>query len=66
MYIEMKIKEIRERKKVSIEQLEISTGISKERISKIEAGEIDPSISEAEKIAQVLEVNIGELYEIVE
>ncbi|MCI8620298.1 MAG: helix-turn-helix transcriptional regulator [Clostridia bacterium] len=64
MHIEIKIREIRENKNVSLSQLSKITGISKSHISNIERGEKEPSISIIIRIALALHVDEKELYKI--
>ena len=62
MKIKMKIKEIREDKNITIEQLSKETGISTEELTSIEEGNINTAFSNIAKIAYILDVKVEELY----
>lgn len=64
MQIEIKIREIRNNKGISLSELSLMTGISKSHISNIERGEKEPSISILIRIAMALKVDEKELYKI--
>ena len=57
------LKEIREKKGLSIRQLALMSGISKSQISKIERGEAIPSILVLCQLADALHVEPEALYE---
>lgn len=65
MHIEIKIKEVRQSKKISISELSRLSGISKGHISKIERQEVLPSIHALVSIAIALKVDATELYEVI-
>lgn len=65
MKIEMLLKEIRKKKGYSLEQLSKMTGISRSHLNYIEKNEKEPSLTMAVRIAQVLNIDIKELYRIV-
>lgn len=61
--IKLKIKELREEKKLSYRQLEILSNVSKAMICDIEKGKRNPTIGTLEKIAKGLRVSIHDLIE---
>lgn len=64
MRVENLIREIRESKNISIVELAKMTKLSKGHISKIERGEIRPTIDTLVIIALALKVDVSELYKI--
>ena len=62
MKIEFYIKEVRERNKITLKQLEKKSGVSKTEINDIENGYKMPTIFTLEQIAMGLEVTIDKLY----
>ena len=64
MHIEMKIREVRESKHISLSELSKMTTISKSHLSNIERGEKEPSISILIRIALALKVDEKELYKV--
>ncbi len=64
MHIEIKIREVRENKDISLSELSRLTNISKSHLSNIERGEKEPSISILIRIALALKVDEKELYKI--
>lgn len=64
MRIEIKIREIRENKGISLSRLSEMTHISKSHLSNIEREEKEPSISVLIRIALALKVDEKELYKI--
>lgn len=64
MHIEIKIREIRESKNISLTELSKLTNISKSHLSNIERGEKEPSISILIRIALALKVDEKQLYKI--
>ena len=64
MHIEIKIREVRESKDMSLNELSKITNISKSHLSNIERGEKEPSISILIRIALALKVDEKELYKI--
>ena len=67
MIIKLKIKEVREKKNISIDYLVEDTGIEKERLLDIENNKIDVdkvSLAEMIVLSDSLDVSILELYEI--
>ncbi len=66
MRIEILLKDLRERKGYSLEQLSRLTGISTSHLNYIERNEKEPSLSYAIIIAKALNIKIEELYKIVQ
>lgn len=64
MHIEIIIREVRKRKKITLNELAKMTGISKSHLSNIERGEKEPSISMLIRIALALRIDERELYKI--
>ena len=57
----MQIKEIRQEKEISREELSKRTGIHSTLLWKYETGRITPGITNAQKIAEVLKCDIKDL-----
>lgn len=66
MRIEILLKEIRKKKGYSLEQLSRLTGISSSHLNYIEKNEKEPSLSMAVRLAQVLNIDIKELYKVIQ
>ena len=64
MKIEIKIREVRESKGMSLNELSRQTGISKSHLSNIERGEKEPGISVLVRIAMTLNVDVELLYQV--
>ena len=64
MRIEMRIREVREEKGISLSKLAEMTNISKSHLSDVERGEKEPSISIIVRIALALHVQEKELYKV--
>ena len=64
MRIELKIREVREKRNISINQLAEMTVITKSHLSYIERNEKEPSLSIIVRIALALRVDEKELYKI--
>jgi len=64
MRIEMRIREVREKKNISLNELAKMTNISKSHLSNIERGEKEPTLSVVIRIALALRVQETELYKI--
>lgn len=56
------VREKRKNKNFTQEQLSAATGINRQMIGRLENNEYMPSISQLEKLAEVLEFDIPELY----
>lgn len=65
MYIIIKLKEIREKNNLSLEELSRKTGISTSHLNYIERGEKEPSLSMVIRIAVALNIDEKELYKVV-
>jgi len=65
MVIKFKIKEIRESKGISLNQLSEMSGVSGTHINDIERGEKEPTLSVLIKIAVALDVDERQLYEVI-
>lgn len=65
MRIEILIRNVREEKGISINQLSNMTGISKGHLSRIENQETMPTILTLERIAIALKVDSKELYKTI-
>lgn len=64
MHVELRIREVRESKNISLTELSKLTNISKSHLSNIERGEKEPSISILIRIALALKVDEKDLYKI--
>lgn len=62
MNIEMKIKQIRQRKNISLAELSAKSGVSKTEINDVENNKKKPSLQTVILLAQALEVNVEDLY----
>ena len=62
MKIEIKLKELRKQKNITLSELAKMTGISKSHLNYIENGIKEPTISVLVLIAKALNVKIDELY----
>ncbi|MEF9945479.1 MAG: helix-turn-helix transcriptional regulator [Lachnospiraceae bacterium] len=56
------VKQLRKSKDLTQEQLSVETGINRQMIGRLEKSEFMPSISQLEKLAEVLGFNIIDLY----
>jgi transcriptional regulator with XRE-family HTH domain len=59
--IAMRIKILRERQKISQEELAARSGISRGYLARLETGRHDPTITTLEKLAKALNVPVGKL-----
>ena len=57
----MRIKILRERQKISQEELAARSGISRGDLARLETGRHDPTITTLEKLAKALKVPVGKL-----
>ena len=64
MKVRIKLKEIRESKKMSLVELAKKTGISKSHLNYIERGEKEPSLSMVVRIAVALNIDEKDLYKV--
>lgn len=58
----MKIKQIRQRKNISLAELSAKSGVSKTEINDVENNKKKPSLQTVILLAQALEVNVEDLY----
>jgi transcriptional regulator with XRE-family HTH domain len=58
-----RLRQIRRQKDITQEQLAEAVGVSAESISNIERGKNAPSFETLEKLAAVLEVEVGEFFQ---
>lgn len=65
MYIEILLKDVREKKNLSLNDLSKKTGISKSHLNYIERGEKEPSLSMIIRIAVALNIDEKELYRVL-
>ena len=56
------VKQLRKTKNLTQEQLSTETGINRQMIGRLENSEYMPSISQLEKLAEILEFDITDLY----
>ncbi len=57
------VREVRQRKNLTQQELADECGVSRPRISEIESGEYNPSVETIEKIAQELGVSMARLFQ---
>ena len=57
-----RIQEIRDKKKISQQDLAAKCNFEKSNMSRLEAGKVNPTLSTLEKISNALEVNITDLF----
>lgn len=55
------LRQVRKEKGISLREMELRGDISRQKISKIELGESNPSIFTLRKIAQALDTDLAEL-----
>lgn len=65
MRVVILVKDIRNRKKLTLGQLAERTGISKSHISDVENENKEPGISVMVRLAKALDVEITELYKVI-
>ena len=65
MHIEIKVRQIRKEKGISLNNLSDLTGISKGYLSKIERNEVQLSLYMAIRISIALKIDIKDLYKII-
>lgn len=59
----LRLREIRERKGVSLRALKEASGVAVSSLARFEAGEGDPQLSTLRRIAKALNVTVAELIE---
>ncbi len=64
MHIEIKLREIRKSRHISLDKLSELTHISKSHLSNIERGEKEPTLSILIRIALALKIDEKELYKV--
>lgn len=57
----LRLREIRERKGVSLRALKAASGVAVSSLARFEAGEGDPQLSTLHKLAKALNVTVAEL-----
>ena len=62
MYIEMKLKQIRKEKNMSLSELSKKSGVSKTQINDIENNRKKPTLQSVILLAKALDVNVNDLY----
>lgn len=65
MQVIIKLRNVREKKNISIRELSRKTGISKSHLNYIENGEREPTLSMIIRIAVALGIDEKELYEVI-
>jgi len=63
--VEILLKELRQEKGISLQELANITGISKSHLNYIEKNQKEPSLLMAVRIAQALDVEIDKLYRVI-
>lgn len=66
MKIEILLREVREKRGLSLAQISKITGISKSHLNYIEKNEKEPSISMLVRISSALNVDIKDLYKVIQ
>jgi transcriptional regulator with XRE-family HTH domain len=61
--IGMRVKEYRERRRLTQEALAERAGISRTYLARLETGKHDPTASVLERLAKALKVKVGRLFE---
>ena len=61
--MQIKVKTVRKKTRVSLRSLEKRTGLSRSKLYRIETGVVDPRLSDLECIAKALHVRISDLYD---
>ncbi len=62
-YVSAKIRELRQKKGWTLEQLATLSGVSRSMLSQVERGGANPTLAVAFKIAQAFEMSLGDLVE---
>ena len=65
MRVVILVKDIRKRKKLTLEQLSDRTGISKSHINDVENENKEPGFSVMVRLAKALDVELTELYKVI-
>lgn len=63
--VEILLKDVREQKEVSLEQLATMTEISESKLKSIENNKKEPTLFELVQIAETLDVELEKLYKVI-
>ena len=63
--VEILLKDIREQKEISLEQLATMTEISESKLKSIENNKKEPTLFELVQIAEALDVELEKLYKVI-
>ena len=63
--VKIMLKEIRAKRKITLRQLEAASGISISTLSRIEKGQVSPTLFELDRIAVALDVSLWDLIKFV-
>ncbi|MDY4081189.1 MAG: helix-turn-helix transcriptional regulator [Candidatus Metalachnospira sp.] len=63
--VKIMLKEIRTKRKITLRQLEAASGISISTLSRIEKGQVSPTLFELDRIAVALDVSLWDLVKFI-
>ena len=63
--VKIMLKEIRAKRKITLRQLEAVSGISISTLSRIEKGQVSPTLFELDRIAVALDVSLWDLVKFI-
>lgn len=63
--VKIMLKEIRAKRKITLRQLEAASGISISTLSRIEKGQVSPTIFELDRVAVALDVSLWDLVKFI-
>lgn len=63
--VKIMLKEIRTKRKITLRQLEAASGISISTLSRIEKGQVSPTIFELDRVAVALDVSLWDLIKFI-
>lgn len=63
--VKIMLKEIRTKRKITLRQLEAASGISISTLSRIEKGQVSPTIFELDRVAVALDVSLWDLVKFI-
>ena len=63
--VKIMLKEIRTKRKITLRQLEAASGISISTLSRIEKGQVSPTLFELDRIAVALDVSLWNLVKFI-
>ena len=63
--VKIMLKEIRAKRKITLRQLEAASGISISTLSRIEKGQVSPTIFELDRVAVALDVSLWDLIKFI-